>query len=1523
MNKLRLLSAALSVALAIPALAAAPKRATAGRAPAPITIGRPSESPVSPAASAQKRLPTPVGQTLPRGITAAGTLKDASASFAAGPRHAAPVKVLGDGTTIYGFPISASNWTSPQYGIYSFKAAENPNPTRVVEFTSYEANGGGCYVDGKFYYNSYVYTEEMGYTFTTFLTYDLASGQLTKQTQGFINETFNLSQITNDMTYDPVSDRILVLSYIAVEEAEGLITKYYPSLSEIDRHTGMVSPIARIPQMAAIACSQSGVLYGVTMGKDSRLCRIDKQSGDITEIGSTGLDVNYTQSMTFDPVTDLLYWAAVTTAGNTGLYTLNLTSGAASKICDFPNNEEFTSLYIPSPEVKDAAPAKVQEITPSFSNGSLSGKLIVKAPALTFSGSKLSGKVTLKVDVDGAEKYNSQVDAGQSVEIPLTLTEGTHSFAATAENASGAGPRTGVAAYVGIDAPAQPGNITVATDDKGRAIISWTAPTAGRHGGYIDPAQITYNVTRMPDGAQVATGITATSAIDPLEVDASNYYYTVTPYIGQREGLSANSETRLLGGGSALPVKWDLSTPEQFALFTTIDANNDADTQYQWGQWMYGYDFRSLKDDSDKRAVVYGYHPENAADDWVITPPVKLKKGKKYRLTYTMWTRGDKENLEVTVGTANSVAAQRVITPSKEYTHKDHKVFTQDFTAEADGNHYAGFHITSGKKKYYLFVTDIMVDEVPDADAPAAVENLQATPGAKGAMTATVSFKAPSKTMAGTALSSLSKIDIYRGNAQEACHTFTSPKAGASLTWTDTDPAPGFNTYRVVAFSGESAGQKAETTIFVGVDTPLPPADIAVSDASGKPVITWTAPTEGVNGGYIDPAALTYIIYRDGDSADFLHNAFKGTQYTDTGLDPKKMQYFVRYAVFAVSSTGRSEFAVTEPIVYGDPYAAPYSDSFADSYSQTNPWVTYKIKGNTQLWTLASSSDTPACSNADSDGGMLSFQSGLGRIGDESRIVSPKISLEGLSRPLLTFYFYHNYSEEHEYYENQLQDRLIPEVQLSDGTYEALIDSAIYVDDLGKGWLKYALPLDKYKAQPYVRIAFRGISDGQQNINVDLVRITNDIQKDIQLYTLSGPAKAKVGKKAVYTATFYNRGSLPATGFKIQLLQDGRKIDEYAPKTLPSGEYASFDFPVEFSLDQLDKSLKFQAKVDWEEDEIEADNLSNTVTTRVTEPDLPEVYALRHSVNDHDVTLEWGAPEARHYNEGFEDYTPFSINNIEDYTLVDNDKSLSYCFQAIHFDHAGDPQAFMVFNPVMLGINIVDDPLFGYDAFDPRGGQQVLCAWGAAEKANDDWFISPEVFGSQKVTFYAKSGDYMQGKDTFEILYSTSDTNTASFRTVGDAVTTGKEWIKYEIDLPANARYFAIHCTSADGFCLMIDDLTYVAKAAESLVPLTGYAIYRDGVKVGETGVDVTTFTDRSLPDGTYTYDIRALYGTRTAPASDKAVAIVGTGAVDEIAVDAADAEYFTLSGLRAQRPLQPGVYIELRQGKAHKVFVK
>ncbi|MDE6130876.1 MAG: hypothetical protein K2F74_04720, partial [Muribaculaceae bacterium] len=221
-----------------------------------------------------------------------------------------PLRVLGDGTKIYGSLIFSTDWTSAAYGIYSFPAGEYTKPVREVAVESYDTNGGGAYLGNRYVWNSYVYTEEMGYTFSTFCKYDFDTGQFSKVTHGMLDVDFDQSQITCDMTYDPTTSTIYALSYIAVTlDEDGMLVKYYPALSVVDPDTGFVTPIARIPDMIALAANQSGELYAVSKGVDSKLYRFNKETADYTVVGSTGLNTNFIQSMAFDPVTDRLYWA--------------------------------------------------------------------------------------------------------------------------------------------------------------------------------------------------------------------------------------------------------------------------------------------------------------------------------------------------------------------------------------------------------------------------------------------------------------------------------------------------------------------------------------------------------------------------------------------------------------------------------------------------------------------------------------------------------------------------------------------------------------------------------------------------------------------------------------------------------------------------------------------------------------------------------------------------------------------------------------------------------------------------------------------------------------------------------------------------------------------------------------------------------------------------------------------------------------------------------------------------------------
>lgn len=1440
-----------------------------------------------------------VDPILPKGMRLNSAFRDATklppmAGALPTPTGNGPSYALGDGTEIYGSLIYSNLWsgTTGAYGIYKFPASTYTEPALVYNQQAYEANGGGCYANGKYYWNSFIYTDEMGFTFTTFCTYDFGTREFTKNILSFINDNFDLQQITNALTYDPTEGKIYALANIKVTDETGFIERYYPSLSEVDTYTGFATPIARIPAMIALASTSGGELFGITKGADASLYRINKKTGDCMLVGSTGISADFAQSMAFDPISCKLYWAAVQSNGRSGLYEVDTTTGRASLLFNFGNNEEFTGLYIPEPEVAGGAPAAVSEITASFADGSLSGKFTVKAPTTTHSGATLSGNISLTILTDGAAAETKTVAPGGSVTLDRTLTEGVHSLTAYASNSEGDGARKTLSKYIGIDAPGAVGNLKVQAIDGGKAHISWTAPTIGRHDGYIDPAQLTYKIVRQPDMTTVASGITATYFTDPVALPAGNFSYVVTAYCGNREGLESSTAPALLGQGSNLPCRFDFETKEAYDLFTVIDANGDWDGEYFWGGWMYSPDFK-YSTEEDGKCALYGYHPEKAADDWLITPPVTVEKGKKYRLKFVLWTRGQGEKVEVTAGSANTVAAQKVILPVAEYSHKDHRTFTQDFTAEADGNYYVGFHITSPKKRYYCFIDDIEIDAVPDTDAPAAVGNLKATAAPGGDTKATITFTAPSKTLGGASLSKLDKVCIYHGNSETPIFT-ANPAPGASVSWTDENVA-GWTEYRVVPYANGKAGEKSETKVFVGWDTPLEVSNLSVSDASGKPVITWSAPTAGVNGGYIDSSKLTYTVYRYEDELELIEKEVSGTTFTDNTLDGSRQQHLVSYLVAAKSPAGYGDPSATDYIVFGTPYAGEFIETFSDASVHSTPWVMYRIKGNVQNWGIVSYGTNPSCAAVGNDGGMASY--GInGRVGDEGLLVTPKLDISGFSAPTLTFYFYHNYTDEHAAWGEGFEDRLIPEVMLPDGTRKEL-HAPIYVDDLGTGWLKYSCDLTAYKQQPYIRIAFRGITACEQDIYIDHIQVTNLISYDLQAYSFSGNGRVEAGKQATYKFTVFNRGAADADGsYKVHLL-DGKNIVATLPGVaMKSKAYQTFTFTRSYDEAAAGSTHRLHALIEWDADEVADNNVSDEVTTEVTAPPMPEIHDLAAKVDDRNVALSWGKPDGRNVAEGFEDHLPFETTDFGGYTMHDGDGNKTWGFQDVYFDNTGEAQAFMVFNPVNLGIVTLANSLFPYDTFDPHAGNQVLACFqgytlnssgNAVSAKNDDWFISPEVFGGQTISLYAKAADYMQGTDMFEVMYSSTDNKPGSFKKLSEVITTTKTWEQHEFTLPEDAKYFAIHCVSEDAFILFIDDLTFVEKRTTSSAKLTGYKLYRDGVMLTELPASATSFADNSLADGNYVYHLIAVYDNgREAATGNKVMVAIGTGGIDGVGAE-------------------------------------
>ncbi len=1394
----------------------------------------------------------------------------------------APSRIPGDGTTLHGSLIYSDAWagSTGNYGIYSFTASSVITPVLEVPVQSYEANGGGTYGDGKYYYNSYVYTPEMGYTFSTFMTYDFATKQWSRITHSFIQETFDQSQITHDMTYDPTTGTVYVICYIKKTVVEGILEKFVPAVGTLDTYTGMVTPIAETPSLIAIAANRAGELYGISKGTESTLYRINKESASCTPIGLTGLNPEYVQSATFDPVTDKLYWAAMEITGRSGLYQVNTTTGAASKIADFTNNEEFTGIYILEPEVNAAAPAAATELTTDFAGSSLSGKIRFTVPSVTYSGTSLSGDISVKIEIDGQKLRDITAQAGSVQSVDVTLAEGLHNFAVTPSNGAGSGPRVAMSWFVGTDAPAAVGDLAVTTADGG-ATISWTAPVKGINDGYVDPATLAYDVIRMPSGDMVASRTSATSVADPGTFDVQNVYYTVVPYCGDRRGAEASTAEVTVGAGSALPVTFNFETKADFDLCTVIDANEDFDIEYHWGGWMYSPEFPAVAgqetpDKTPANCAVYGYSPENAADDWLIMPPFTAEQGKKYRVTFTMWTRGEKETVSLTHGAVNNAVSQQVIKTYSDYNDKTVKQFVEEFTATASGNYYVGFHMTSPKKRYYLFIDDVTIDEVPDNGAPAAVTGLQAVAGAAGAEQATISFTAPAVNAAGVTLPAIDRIEVYRGNARDAIHVFDTPAPGAQLSWTDEDAVTGFNTYRVVAFNSSGAGEKAEVTVYVGYDLPVAATDVVLMEEDGHPVLRWEAPATGQNGGYVNPSELVYRIIRSDNV--MVSNKATGTEFTDNTLDGTAKQHFIYYQIEPVSAAGIGAYALSNHIIFGDPYKGEFTEGFADRAVQNDPWTMYLVKGRSQLWNLYSQGTNPVCAPVDNDGGLATFECTSGFIGDAGRLVSPKLNLAEFDIPQLTFYFYHSSSNNSQYGDDPYQDRMIPEVMLPSGDFVAL-DEAIFVDDesVYPGWYAYVYDLSAYKAQPYIRLSFHGIADYGQDVNIDHITVTNKIEHDLAMYAFTGPATVKEGKTAKYKATVYNNGAFAENAYKVKLNVNGSQVAVQDGPALQPGKYGTVEFTVPAT--SAGDSWAVEAVIDLSSDKVPANNISETIETVVAAPDAPEVRELSGIAVDNKVTLSWGSPDALRVAEGFEDYPAFSIDGFGDYTLVDGDGAVTYGFQDIYFENANEPMAFMVFNPGVLGITMLEE-------WRPRTGQQLLAGFQSYGTANDDWFISPEVHGGTKVSFYAKTAfaDFeLYGLEQFEVMYSTIDTDPASFRSLSGVVEAPVAWTLYEYTLPASARYFAVHYVSDDHYIFYLDDMSYVARAPMGNLQHTGYRVYRNGVAVADLPATATGWTDSGLADGSYDYKVTALYGSRESGASNVYTAVIGNVGMDNV----------------------------------------
>lgn len=202
-------------------------------------------------------------------------------------------------------------------------------------------------------------------------------------------------------------------------------------------------------------------------------------------------------------------------------------------------------------------------------------------------------------------------------------------------------------------------------------------------------------------------------------------------------------------------------------------------------------------------------------------------------------------------------------------------------------------------------------------------------------------FNTPLNAYDRSPLSGFLRAEIYiDGNLQQ---TLTGLTPGSAVTGNEITLTPGRHTLRVYLYSQDGKKSlRTDLTCFGGADVP---AQVQNLQAVYTPhhetaTLTWTAPTQGKNGGSLDPSKLTYKVIRRPDMA-VVAEGLKACTFTDT---PQREQYLSQYEVIPMTDAGAGPSAYTSPEIVGQARPLTYLETF-DSATAFNTYTIIDVAG--------------------------------------------------------------------------------------------------------------------------------------------------------------------------------------------------------------------------------------------------------------------------------------------------------------------------------------------------------------------------------------------------------------------------------------------------------------------------------------------------------------------------------------------------------------------------------------------------
>lgn len=1356
--------------------------------------------------------------------------------------------IQGDGTTIWVNLVAENSYPQTHtIGIYSLPASKDFTLSALATNYNLKGVGGATFFDNVFHYIDY-----MSYYGMTSYYYGEYSTEDWTETVPYSSNSSAGTVANTASTYDPASGNVY-----AFNQNKTFETIDYGSF------TAHVIKQFSDSSFISIAANAQGDIYAIS--NTGGLHKIDKSTGSDTYIGYTGVRLsnwtNNNQGSAFDMKTGKLYWAAYPNGkSNSVLYSIDIKTGKASYIGDFPSNCQIGSIYVPAPAAEDGAPAKVSDLAVNFTGAEKTGTVTFTLPTTTFDGSPLTGNLDYYLVVNSDTLAADSAAAGTKITKSVTLANsGSTKFTVNTHNKVGKSPNASVTQWIGYDEPYPLSYYNQSMDSTGKVTLSWSPVTQVKHNGYVD--KITYRVVRMPREEVVADGIDSTTYVDQLpdSIPMTSYWYRIYAVNGDMTSTACEQSYNKVTYGGAFDLPWYCSFEgeDSLKLFTTVKKDGDYNDWYRSSE--------SYWDEARKEYVnyyfAYIYGSSSAPlDNWLITPPLKMKGGREYNFSYSYksgtWERDNV--MLVAFGQGTKPDAYDIVSDTIKFSGVGMPWYHNTTTVRVheDGEYRFAFHAISPADAGGISIDSLHVWAGALFGAPDSVTSVKMTP-TLGQYKVDLSFVAPTKNGGGDPLTSIDYILVKSG--KQLIDSISNPTPGQSIALTDTTAFSGTRTYQIRAYNSYGEGAEASVSGIVGDDVPGPPArsttyglgdDLDVIDnLDGTMTLNWFKPsTTGANGRPVNLDHVTYSIwpiYGGGAAGGPTIKGIKDTTYV-LEVPQTGEQQDLSISVYANTLAGQSMGSYYDNRLYsGAPYELPIHDGGHESQDESAP---YKW-GSYQFWY------STAYSADNEEPGSYAF------IPSEDNatgyLESRKINIKGVKNPKVAFSVWGQKPAAGKK-ENTLQV-----IQWQNGSHKVpyvLRDIGFSTDSFPEngGWKRFIVPLIANE-KGYVMIRFAGnVTDHNVPIAIDNIDIYDMASYDLTT-KLSGPKTLRVNHNGTFSVKVTNRGDHDATNYTVKLLDANDSIIASTPGTMLK---ASHDTTYTFTINvpaRLSGAQKIRAFADFSLDENIADN-TDTIDVNVKGSEYPGVESLEGKSGKDGVTLSWSAPEntAPTITEDFEDYEPFS-KNMGDWTLRDADGAKqTYQFSDVTFPGMGGAMSYIVFNTAKLGVDVSLSSLAA-----PSGDQYAISfdAVPSAAKNNksDDWLISPELSGKEQ-TVTLKAGILnSQRPESFDVMYSTTDTAMTSFQLLETKNLTTAGFTDYEFVVPEDVKYFALrHTTGANGFALAFDDISFEGASEK----VTGYNIYVDGQLVATVPAGTTSYT--GADDGNeHSYAVSALYGDK------------------------------------------------------------